>query len=164
MKIKLLFLSIIASTFCNAQDISKKKIEQWTTDYSPKAIQNLREFLSIPNNGLDSTQIQNNLNWSKSTFKDLGFTVREIISQGVPVLLAEKNIGSNLPTVLFYLQIDGQPVDPSQWDQENPYRAALKVKNEEGEWEQLDWTEKSGTKTVIYLLDQPLIPKALQWL
>lgn len=146
MKIKLLFLSIIASTFCNAQDISKKKIEQWTTDYSPKAIQNLREFLSIPNNGLDSTQIQNNLNWSKSTFKDLGFTFREIISQGVPVLLAEKNIGSNLPTVLFYLQIDGQPVDPSQWDQENPYRAALKVKNEKGEWEQLDWTEKKWDK------------------
>ena len=146
MKIKLLFLSIIASTFCNAQDISKKKIEQWTTDYSPKAIQNLREFLSIPNNGLDSTQIQNNLSWSKSALKDLGFAVKEITTQGVPVLLAEKNIAPNLPSVLFYLQIDGQPVDPSQWDQENPYRAALKVKNEEGEWEQLDWTEKKWDK------------------
>ncbi|MDG1212625.1 MAG: hypothetical protein P8N20_00775, partial [Flavobacteriaceae bacterium] len=97
MKKKLLFLSIIASTFCNAQDISKKKIEQWTTDYSPKAIQNLREFLSIPNNGLDSTQIQNNLSWSKSALKDLGFAVKEITTQGVPVLLAEKNIAPNLP-------------------------------------------------------------------
>src|SRR6056300_340157 len=137
MKIKLLFLSIIVTTFCSAQDISKKKIEKWTTDYSPKASQNLREFLSIPNNGLDLSQIQNNLNWSKSTFEDLGFTVQEIISEGVPVLLAEKHIASNLPTVLFYLQIDGQPVDPSQWDQENPYQAVLKVKNEQGEWENL---------------------------
>lgn len=146
MKNKLLFLSIIATTFCNAQDISKKKIEQWTADYSPKAIQNLREFLSIPNNGLDSTQIQNNLNWSKSTLKDLGFAVKEITTQGVPVLLAEKKLASNLPTVLFYLQIDGQAVDPSQWDQENPYRAVLKIKNKEGEWEHADWEEKKWDK------------------
>lgn len=146
MKKKLLFLSIIATTFCSAQDISKKKIEKWTADYSPKAIQNLREFLSIPNNGLDSTQIQNNLSWSKSALKVLGFAVKEITTHGVPVLLAEKNIAPNLPTVLFYLQIDGQPVDPSQWDQENPYRAVLKIKNEEGEWEHADWTEKNWDK------------------
>lgn len=109
MKIKLLLLSLIASSFCIAQDISKKKIEKWTEDYSAKAVENLSDFLSIPNNGLDPIQIQNNLNWSKSTFEDLGFTVTEIISQGIPVLLAEKKLAPNLPTVLFYLHPDHLP-------------------------------------------------------
>ncbi|MDC0107284.1 hypothetical protein OAI60_03205 [Flavobacteriaceae bacterium] len=112
----------------------KKKIEKWTEDYSAKAVENLSDFLSIPNNGLDPIQIQNNLNWSKSTFEDLGFTVTEIISQGIPVLLAEKKLAPNLPTVLFYLQIDGQPVDSAQWDQENPYIAVFKEKNKFGAW------------------------------
>ena len=62
----------------------------------------------------------------------MGFTVTEIISQGIPVLLAEKKLAPNLPTVLFYLQIDGQPVDSAQWDQENPYIAVFKEKNKFG--------------------------------
>ena len=146
MKIKLLLLSLIASSFCIAQDISKKKIEKWTEDYSAKAVENLSDFLSIPNNGLDPIQIQNNLNWSKSTFEDLGFTVTEIISQGIPVLLAEKKLAPNLPTVLFYLQIDGQPVDSAQWDQENPYIAVFKEKNKFGAWELTDLKEKKWDK------------------
>ena len=146
MKNKLFLLSLIITSFCIAQDISKEKIEKWTADYSAKAVENLSAFLSIPNNGLDPKQIQNNLNWSKSTFENLGFTITEIISQGVPVLLAEKKKASNLPTVLFYLQIDGQPVDPSQWDQENPYLAVYKEKNNLGEWQLLDLKEKKWDK------------------
>ena len=58
MKNKLLLLSLITTSFCIAQDISKKKIEKWTEDYSAKAVENLSTFLSIPNNGLDQNKFK----------------------------------------------------------------------------------------------------------
>jgi hypothetical protein len=36
-------------------------------------------------------------------------------------------------TVLIYLQIDGQPVEPSQWQQENPWKPTLKEKDSDPE-------------------------------
>ena len=37
--------------------------------------------------------------------------------------------------------MDGQPVDPSKWNQENPYVPVLKKMNSTGKWEALDWNK-----------------------
>ena len=37
--------------------------------------------------------------------------------------------------------MDGQPVDPSKWNQENPYSPVLKKKNSSGDWKTIDWKE-----------------------
>ena len=36
------------------------------------------------------------------------------------------------PTILFYMHFDGQSVDPSKWDQPNPYKVVLKSKEGDG--------------------------------
>jgi len=40
---------------------------------------------------------------------------------------------------LFYFHIDGQPVDPSFWYQDNPYEATLKEEQEGEGWVKIDW-------------------------
>ena len=89
------------------------------------------DFLSLANNGMDPKQIQKNKEAAEVWLQALGFTTKTLITEGVPVLLAEKRSKSvqALPTVLFYLQIDGQPVDPSKWEQENPYQAVFKTRH-----------------------------------
>ena len=37
------------------------------------------------------------------------------------------------------MQIDGQPVDKTKWFQESPWKPALKQKDANGEWEEIDW-------------------------
>ncbi|MBB4079554.1 acetylornithine deacetylase/succinyl-diaminopimelate desuccinylase-like protein [Lewinella aquimaris] len=108
------------------------KIEQLTDRALPQAIQELTDFLAIPNDGNYPQQVEDNLAWCQQRFSSLGFAVTRLETPGMPLLFAEQRIDPALPTVLFYLQIDGQPVDTSAWDQPNPYHAVLKRKNEDG--------------------------------
>ena len=55
-----------------------------------------------------------------------------------PLLLAEKISSKNLKTLLIYFHMDGQPVDPSKWNQKNPYSPVLKEKND-GIWREILW-------------------------
>ncbi|MCL0138045.1 hypothetical protein M2T37_27580, partial [Klebsiella pneumoniae] len=83
----------------------------------------------IPNDSHDSLAIVANVHWCEKTYRSRGFQVQTIYESGVPFVLASQVIDPNLPTVLFYTQIDGQPVDPTAWHQPDPYQAALKDGN-----------------------------------
>ncbi|MDL5050126.1 M20/M25/M40 family metallo-hydrolase [Oscillatoria amoena NRMC-F 0135] len=53
------------------------------------------------------------------------------------MLLAGRSVKKPLKTtktVLIYLQIDGQPVNPAHWNQESPWKATLKEKDATGDW------------------------------
>ena len=98
-----------------------------------------RDFLSIPNNAKHSKDILKNAKWCKEAFRKRGFTIQELSTETVPVLLASKESLDAKQTILIYLQIDGQPVDPNKWDQENPYQPVLKQKIN-GHWKKIPWT------------------------
>ena len=121
-----------------------QQIEMATQKEFPQAISQFREFLALPNDGHYPEQIKNNLDWVKKAFEQRGFTTRVIETPGAPHVFAEKNYVKKGKTVLFYLQIDGQPVDPSAWDQENPFVAALKKKQNDS-WSTLDWNAFSSS-------------------
>ena len=104
------------------------------------ALMELKELVSIPNNGLAKADIQKNIDWLSTAFENRGFQTQSLPNKGNPLLFAEKIVDKNLPTVLFYMHIDGQPVDPRKWAQDNPYEAVLKAKNEAGNWEIIPWS------------------------
>ena len=95
----------------------------------------LDSFLSIPNNGQYLDHIEQNIDWLSEEFKNLGFTIHLLESKGNPLFYAERKFNQNLPTVLFYMHFDGQPVDSTQWDQKNPYDPVYKRKSESGNWQ-----------------------------
>lgn len=108
------------------------------------ALDEFQEFLSIPNLSRNRTHQMNNVRWCRVAFEKRGFQTRYIESGGSPFVFAEKRFHQTAPTLLFYLQIDGQPVDSSRWDQEDPFRPVLKEKAAGGKWQEIPWTKLKG--------------------
>jgi acetylornithine deacetylase/succinyl-diaminopimelate desuccinylase-like protein len=115
------------------------QLDQWAAEATLESFPMLREILSIPNDGLRPAEIELNVQWCERSFSERGFTTQRIATPMAPLLLAEKKFPGAKQTVLVYLQIDGQPVDPSKWQQESPYIPVLKKQNAQGQWETIAW-------------------------
>lgn len=118
----------LLSSPIGAQNLSKEKIYVLAKDKFPKAIENYNTFLEIPNDGHYPDQIAQNLIHCQKIFSELKFKITRIETTGAPLLFAEKILSSKAKTVLFYMQIDGQPVDTLAWNQPNPFKPVLKEK------------------------------------
>nr|WP_321232749.1 M20/M25/M40 family metallo-hydrolase [uncultured Psychroserpens sp.] len=91
----------------------------------------LIDFLSIPNNSSNKDHIAKNLDWLQKQFATIEFNSTIISESNVNYFFAEKKYSNDLPTVLFYMHFDGQPVDSEKWFQPNPYTPVLKLKDNE---------------------------------
>jgi len=112
--------------------------------YAQESLPQLKELLAIPNDANDHDDMELNVQWCESHFKNRGFTTKRLNTETVPLLLAERQTAkSNAKTVLVYLQVDGQPVDPNFWFQDDPYQAVLKEQSPEGGWDEIDWDRLS---------------------
>ncbi|MTI20374.1 M20/M25/M40 family metallo-hydrolase [Fulvivirga sp. RKSG066] len=110
----------------------RDKLLKLTEEVFPSALENFKGFLSIPNNGLFPEHVEANMLWCEDEFQQRGFETQRIDTKGAPLLLAERQAKrKNKPTLLIYLQIDGQPVDSSKWNQPSPYTPVLKFSGDE---------------------------------
>jgi len=112
-----------------------------------KSIEELKDFVSIPNDALNKNDIQQNITWLTTKFKARGFNTKVLSTEGLPLFFASLPIQENKPTILFYMHFDGQSVDASKWEQKNPYKIVLKEQRKTG-WEELNWSELN--KTINY--------------
>ena len=131
-------ISFLISSFGFSQ--SSQELDMWANNATIKSFEMFREILSIPNDANQLDDIELNVRWCEKNFIDRGFITQRISTPKAPLLLAEKTFSKANETVLIYLQIDGQPVDPSKWSQENPYTPVLKKQNTKGNWEIIDWS------------------------
>src|ERR1044072_7931115 len=125
------WLLIFVSISVSAQDI--------VTKTAINSFKDLHELLSIPNDAHNSADIEKNMQWCENAFAKRGFTTTRLKTPTIPLLLAERKVKSSKKTVLIYLQIDGQPVDPSQWQQESPWTPTLKEQQTDGTWKPIDY-------------------------
>lgn len=132
-------LGIILSVSGISQSLDKNQINELATRSGIQTLPEFVEFLSIPNDGHFQDHVSRNINWLIHRFDELGFHTRILEATHNPYLLLEKSNPSVNATVLFYAHADGQPVDPSKWDQEDAYLPVLKSKNKEGRWEIIEW-------------------------
>ncbi|PIV94514.1 MAG: acetylornithine deacetylase, partial [Flavobacteriaceae bacterium CG17_big_fil_post_rev_8_21_14_2_50_33_15] len=123
-----LICCLLTLTFSNAQQ-----------DKNDDHFLRLVNILSIPNNANNISEIDSNINWLKKEFNSIGFETKTLKSKNNDLFFASKFFSNNLPTVLFYMHFDGQPVDNSKWFQKNPYEPVLKYKKDEHEYESLKW-------------------------
>jgi acetylornithine deacetylase/succinyl-diaminopimelate desuccinylase-like protein len=71
----------------------------------------------------------------------MGFRTKRLHTETIPLLLADYAISNpTKQTILFYFHIDGQPVDPEFWFQDDPYHATLKKEVEGEGWVNIDWS------------------------
>lgn len=123
----------------NAQSLSKTAIKKAAKESLLPSIETYKEFLAIPNIGSYKKHRNDNVDWCVQTFDALNFKTQILTSDGIPHVLAERTIDPNYKTILFYLQIDGQPVDSTKWNQPHPFKPVLKAKKD-GQWEIIDWS------------------------
>ena len=109
-------------------------------EYAQQSLPRLKELLAIPNDAHFHDDIEENVIWCEKEFEQRGFTTQRLNTPAVPLLLAERSsVNPDAKTVLIYLQVDGQPVDPNFWFQDSPYGAVLKKQSDQGGWEIIDW-------------------------
>ncbi len=108
-----------------------------------------REFLSLPNDASNPDQITANISWVKAQLQALDFEVNMLETSSLPLLLANLKVKKGTPTIALYMHLDGQAVDGSQWNQENPYQAVLKVKRDAA-YEEISWDKLQGNAIEDY--------------
>lgn len=96
------------------------------------AITELREFIAIPNDALNADDIDDNVFWLKRKFGERGFNTAVLDTENMPLFFAALPVDDSKPTMLIYMHFDGQSVDPSKWNQPNPYQVVLKAPDGDG--------------------------------
>ena len=103
------------------------------------SLEELKSFVALPNDANNPADIDKNLVWLVKAFSSRGFKTKLLPTEGIPLFYAELKTSPEKPTLLFYMHFDGQSVDRSKWDQEDPYKIALKAS--EGEkWVEKPWS------------------------
>lgn len=131
---RLLFILLLLPAFLQAQKITPEKLQAVSEKYAVESFKDFYELLSLQNDSHFPQDIEKNVQWCENAFTKRGFTTKRLNTETVPLLLAERRVKKATKTVLIYLQIDGQPVNPSQWNQESPWKPTLKEKDEQGNW------------------------------
>lgn len=131
MKHILYLVFFLSSPLFAQKEIDLNKISE---KYAIQSFKEFYELLSIQNDAHYPLDIEKNIQWCETAFAKRKFTTQRLTTPTVPLLLAERKVKNARKTVLIYLQIDGQPVNPAQWDQESPWKPTLKEKDSNGKW------------------------------
>lgn len=133
---KILLLAVSFICFQSfAQELKKATLEDLTEQNWQHGLTLLQEIVSMPNDAFYPEQIETNIAWSEKQFGERGWTTERLSTDGIPLLLVGKKSPGATKTILFYFHMDGQAVDRSKWNQEDPYSPVLKSQNANGDWE-----------------------------
>ena len=102
--------------------------------FAPASLAELFALLSLANDAHFPDDIERNVKFCESAFAKRGLSTKRLPTPGAPLLLAQNDFARGGETVLVYLQMDGQPVDPKRWDQESPWKPVLKERDASGSW------------------------------
>ena len=111
--------------FClqlNAQDLAQSQLHTKVRN----AIIELKSFVALPNDAQFKDDIDNNLFWLRKAFERRGFNTAQLPSENLDLFFAATPFVENKPTLLFYMHLDGQSVEPAKWDQPDPYQMVIK--------------------------------------
>ncbi|MEL6675266.1 MAG: M20/M25/M40 family metallo-hydrolase [Bacteroidota bacterium] len=139
MKKLLLPLCLCFPFLMAGQSFTRQQVEELAYTYAKSSFPLLKELLSMPNDANFPEDIEPNVQWCEKAFGKRDFITQRIETKTVPLLLAERKHAGAEKTVLIYLQLDGQPVDPSRWFQDDPFKPTLKKPDGQGGWESLTW-------------------------
>lgn len=141
----LLFAIFLLTQTLGAQPIEKLKLNALAEKYARQSLQDYHDFLSIANDAHFPADLEKNRDWIENAFRKRNFNITRLPTEGFDLVLAERKHKGATKTVLFYVQVDGQPVDPTKWQQPSPWTPTLKKPTADGKWEIISWESLNGT-------------------
>ncbi len=116
-------------------------------------VRELVEALSIPNVASDRANIRKKAELLVGTLERRRFAASLLETEGNPLVFGERRTEGARRTLLYYIHYDGQPVNPSLWKQESPWKPILRdgrMEDGAGEIAGLDELEKFEPDWRIY--------------
>ncbi len=123
--------------------VSQEKILKLSQKQLIPSLNEYQEYLKIPNLPTVPEDIDANVDWVLGALKRRNIQGQVLIENGVKHVFASYGDDPAKKTILVYFQVDGQPVDSSQWFQESPWIPVLK-EDKDGKWESIDWDSLNG--------------------
>ena len=138
MRIKVLVLIILMPCVLLAQSSVQQKVRSFRQSNENKILQEFIGLLSIPNVASDNKNIRSNAARILEMMRQRGLNPRllEAKTPNVPpIVYAEWKTPGAQRTLVLYAHYDGQPTDPKQWTETNPWQpvfrtAALEAKGQ----------------------------------
>ncbi len=106
------------------------QVRAWRVDHEKQILLELFDFLSIPNVASNQADIKRNADALMRMFEHQRFAPETIPTGGSPMVLAERRLPNVRRTLTFYFHYDGQPVEPSEWTYEAPFRPVIVAEHE----------------------------------
>jgi acetylornithine deacetylase/succinyl-diaminopimelate desuccinylase-like protein len=106
------------------------RVRAWRAEHEKDILRELFGFLSIPNVASNRGDIQRNAEALTRMFERRRFAPEIIPTGGSPLVVAERRLPNVQRTLTFYFHYDGQPVDPSEWTYEAPFKPVIVAAHE----------------------------------
>ncbi|HSE22824.1 MAG TPA: M20/M25/M40 family metallo-hydrolase [Pyrinomonadaceae bacterium] len=138
MRIKVVVLILLMPCVLFAQSSVQQKVRTFRQGNENKILQEFLGLLSIPNVASDNKNIRSNAARILEMMRQRGLSPRLLeakTSNVPPVVYAEWKTPGAQRTLVLYAHYDGQPTDPKQWTETNPWQpvfrtAALEAKGQ----------------------------------
>lgn len=135
---KILLITVLSSLIFLSRVTAQN--DQLVSERMLPAIEELKDFVAIPNDALVAEDIDKNVDWARNAFVKRGFEISVLKTDKMPLFLAKKAFQGSRKTVLFYFHLDGQAVRQPEWFQQNAYSAVLKERDRAGTFSEIDWS------------------------
>ena len=89
-------------------------------------VSELLELLAIPNVAADRPNIRRNAEHLRGLLSRHGLNADVLETAGNPLVFGALDVPGATRTILFYCHYDGQPVDPSKWNQPDPFTPVMR--------------------------------------
>jgi len=120
-----LFMLFAFSTAATAQEL-RQEITSYVDAHQKPILEELWQALSLKAVARDRESSRKKADFLLERFRERGFDVEMFATDGNPLVWAEKLTAGAARTFLLYAHYDGQPVDPSRWEQDDPFTPTLR--------------------------------------
>src|SRR5215470_585701 len=118
--VRIVIFLCAAALAVQAQDTTAR-VRAWRVQHEQQILDELFDFLAIPNVADKPDDIQKNVEALTRMFERRRFAPDAVATGGSPVVLAERRAPNLRRTITFYFHYDGQPVVAREWINAPPF-------------------------------------------
>jgi acetylornithine deacetylase/succinyl-diaminopimelate desuccinylase-like protein len=104
----------------------RRGVSEYVAAHDQQIVAELLELLAIPNVAADRANIRRNAEHLRELLTRHRVRAEILETTGNPLVYGALDVPGATRTVLFYCHYDGQPVDPSKWNQPDPFKPVIR--------------------------------------